>query len=215
MRRKQLNVLMVIVTTIGVSATGLAQEPVRQDPLPRSRQGKPSQKPPTEPTEKPILTTPILEPDDAMRRAIANLSTQIGLLTGEMRMFRLETQRNSTMMELLLNEDRLAKVEDKIQETANNKAQLDAREQEIQRRSRNIQAELLARGGLRRDEAEAAIRSDLQRALDDVHNQQAVHQQRMAELTEQATRFRARGEALRKKLELIDLKNEKEEKEEK
>jgi len=158
------------------------------------------------------LTTPIQEPDDAIRRAIANLSTQIGLLTDEMRLFRLETQRNSIMMELLLNEDRLAKVEDKIQETANNKAQLDAREQEIVRRSRNIQGELLVRGGLRRDEAEAAIRADLQRALDDVHSQQAVSQQRSADLTEQATRLRARGETLRRKLDLLDLKNEKEEK---
>jgi uncharacterized protein (DUF1800 family) len=147
-----------------------------------------------------------------MHKAIANLANQIGLLTDEMRMFRIETQRNSIMMELLLNEDRLAKVEDKIQETANNKAQLDAREQEIIRRSRNIQGEMLARGGLRRDEAEAAIRADLQRALDDVHSQQGVHQQRAAELTEQATRFRARGETLRRKLELIDMKNEKEEK---
>ena len=147
-----------------------------------------------------------------MRRAITNLSTQIGLLTDEMRKLRRETERNSGMMELLLNEDRLAKVEDKIQDANNNKAQLDAREQDIQRRMRNIQGELLLRGGLRRDEAETAIRSELQRSLDDIRGQQAANQQRVAELNEQAGRLRSRVEALRKKLELIDVKNEKEEK---
>jgi len=147
-----------------------------------------------------------------MRRAITNLSAQIGLLTDEMRRLRRETERNSGMMELLLNEDRLAKVEDKIQDTVNNKAQLDAREQDIQRRMRNIQGELILRGGLRRDEAEAAIRSELQRALEDIRTQQVANQQRVAELNEQAARLRARVETLRKKLGLIDVKSEKEEK---
>jgi hypothetical protein len=158
------------------------------------------------------MTTPIQEPEDQMRRAIANLSTQIGLLADEMRKLRRDTERNSGMMELLLNEDRLAKVEDKIQDATNNKAQLDAREQDIQRRTRNIQGELLTRGGLRRDEAEAAIRLELQRALEDVRTQQLASQQRVAELNEQAARLRARVEALRKKVELIDVKSEKEEK---
>ena len=135
-----------------------------------------------------------------MRRAIANLSTQIGLLADEMRKLRRETERNSGMMELLLNEDRLAKVEDKIQDANSNKAQLDSREQDLQRRMRNIQGELLLRGGLRRDEAEAAIRSELQRALDDIRAQQAANNQRLAELNEQAARLRARVEALRKKV---------------
>src|SRR2546425_11583062 len=127
-------------------------------------------------------------------------------------MMRRETERNSAMMDLLLNEERLAKVEDKIQDANDHKAQLDAREQEIARRSRNIQGEVVMRGGLRRDEAEAAIRNEFQRALDDAHNQQAVYQQRLAELNEQAARLRARVETLRKKLELLDVKNEKEEK---
>ena len=148
-----------------------------------------------------------------MRRAIANLSTQIGLLADEMRKLRRETERNSVTMELLLNEDRLAKVEDKIQEAGSNKAQLDAREQDIQRRMRNIQGELLARGGLRRDEAEAAIRNELQRALEDTRNHQTAQQQSLAELVSQATRLRTRVEILRKKVELEEAKSEKEEKE--
>jgi len=153
------------------------------------------------------------EPEgDALRRELASLSIQIGALAEELRMMRNDTQRNSAVMELLLNEDRLAKLEDKIQEAGDHKAQLDAREQEIARRQRNIQGELMLRGGLRRDETEAAIRNELQRALDDVHAQQTTTQQRLLELNEQAIRLRARVEASRKKLEMIDLKNEKEEK---
>jgi len=68
------------------------------------------------------------------------------------------------------------------------------------------------RGGLRRDEAEAAIRADLQRALEDAHSQQAAAQQRLAELNDQATRFRARVDTLRKKLDLLEDKNIKEDK---
>lgn len=152
------------------------------------------------------------EPDDAMRRTLTNLSTQIGALADELKMLRRETERNSAMLELLINEERLAKLEDKIQDAMDHKAQLDAREQEIGRRSRNIQGELVLRGGLRRDEAEAAIRADLQRALEDVRTQQAAYQQRVAELNDQATRLRARVETLRKKLELLEPKSEKEEK---
>lgn len=212
MRRNLRTVLIAVTAAIAFSASIVTAAPTNQEPPARPRQTKPSPKPVPEPAEQPVLTTPIQEPDDAMRRAISNLSTQIGLLTDEMRKLRRDTERNSGMMELLLNEDRLAKVEDKIQDATNNKAQLDAREQDIQRRMRNIQGEVLMRGGLRRDEAEAAIRLELQRALEDTRTQQIASQQRVAELNEQAARLRARVEALRKKLELIDVKSEKEEK---
>jgi len=212
MRRNVLSLLLAITAAIASSAPSVTAEPSKQEPPARPRQTRPPQKPAPEPVEKPVLTTPIIEPEDQMRRAITNLSAQIGLLTDEMRKLRRETERNSGVMEMLLNEDRLAKVEDKIQDAANNKAQLDAREQDIQRRLRNIQGELLLRGGLRRDEAEAAIRSEFQRALDDIRTHQIANQQRVAELNEQAARLRARVETLRKKLELIEVKNEKEEK---
>jgi len=204
--------LIAITAAIAFSASSVTAAPTKQEPLPRPRQTKPPQKPAPEPIDKPVMTTPIQEPEDLMRRAITNLSTQIGLLADEMRRLRRETERNSGMMELLLDEDRLAKVEDKIQDTNNSKAQLDAREQDVQRRMKNIQGELLLRGGLRREEAEAAIRSDLQRALDDVRSQQIAYQQRIAELNEQAVRLRARVETLRKKLESIEVKSGKEEK---
>jgi predicted nucleic acid-binding Zn-ribbon protein len=165
-----------------------------------------------EPAEKIVDTPQPSETDLAMQRAISSLATQIGLLNDEVRKLSRETGRNSEIMELLLNEDRLSKLEDKIQEAADRKAQLDAREQELVRRSRNIQGELVLRGGLRRDEAEAAIRSDIQRGLDDIHTQQAAYQQRAAELVEQSARVRARVETLRKKFESSEEKGVREEK---
>jgi hypothetical protein len=212
MRRNIPSLVITIATAIALSQFNVSGEPTRQDPPGRPRQTKPAQKPVPEPAQNTQLTTPIQEPDEAMRRAITNLSSQIGLLADELRKLRRETERNSGTMELLLNEDRLAKVEDKILEASNNKAQLDAREQDIQRRMKNIQGEVLLRGGLRRDETEAAIRTDLQRALDDVRSQQSAQQKYLAELVEQSVRLRTRVEALRKKIEIADAKAEKEEK---
>ena len=211
MRSKILSLLIALAATVtfAVHASGA---PILQNPTGRPAQTKPPQKPVPEPVENTQLTTPIQDKDDLMRQALSNLSTQIGLLAEEMQRLRRQTERNSGTMELLLNEDRLAKAEDKIQETTNFKAQLDAREQDIQRRMRNIQGELLVRGGLRRDESEAAIRSELQRALEDVRSQQAAQQARLAELVEQAAKLRTRVETLRKRLEVSDAKNEKEEK---
>jgi hypothetical protein len=207
----RLSLLMAILTVPGSSTLTAAQAVIRQE-RPARTQAKPSAKPAAEPVEKVAETSQSSELDQAMQRAITSLSTQIGLLNDEVRKLRRETERNSEMMELLLNEDRLAKLEEKTQEAADHKAQLDAREQELVRRSRNIQGELVLRGGLRRDEAEAAIRNDIQRALDDVHSQQATYQQRAAELVEQSTRARARVETLRKKFELSDENRVREEK---
>jgi chromosome segregation ATPase len=138
---------------------------------------------------------------DPMQRVMSELSKEIGNLAGELRGLRNATERNSGMMELLLCEERLARVEDKIQAALDTKAQLDAREQDIQRRTRNIQQELIYRGAIRRDEAEAQIRAEFQRALDDIRSQQSAYHQRVSELTSQAERLRQRVEVLRKKYE--------------
>lgn len=193
---KQL-VIAASILLLGLSNSSFAIQLSPQDPPARPRQAKPAQKP----ADKVEENTPGEQPDDAMRRAISGLSTQINLLNEEISKLRLETERSSGILELLLNEERLAKLDDKIQETTNQKAQLDAREQEIQRRMRNIPAEASLRGGLRREEAEAAVRSELQRALDDTRSQQASSHQRLGELVEQSTRIRNRLEKLRKKLE--------------
>jgi len=203
MRRILLIVSAPVIAIAIISSAGKAQEPVRQDLHSTARQTKPL-KPAPEPVDKPIQTTPILEPNDQMARAITSLSTQISVLTDELKKLRRETERNAGMMELLLNEDRLARVEDKIQAAHDYKAQLDAREQDFLRRQKNIQVEVVMRGGLRRDEAEAAIRAELQRGLEDTRNQQLTYQQRITELNEQATKLRARIEKLKKKMEGVD-----------
>ena len=211
MRPKLISLLIALAATVTLPVRCVSGAPIPQNPAGRPAQTKP-QKPVPEPVENTQSTTPIQDNDELMRQALRNLSTQIGLLTEEMQRLRRQTERNSGTMELLLNEDRLAKAEDKIQEATNYKAQLDAREQDIQRRMRNIQGELLLRGGLRRDESEAAIRTELQRALEDVRSQQAAQQARLAELVDQAARLRTRVETLRKRLEVSDAKSEKEEK---
>ena len=213
MKRRILRVLSALIATVTLSISTNAQEPVKQDAPVKPRQTRPAQKPSaSDALEKNEPASQTHESDEAMRRSLTDLSTQINLLAEELRIFRRETERTSRLMELLLSEDRLSKLEDKIQETADRKAQLDAREQEINRRMRNIPNELMLRGGLRRDEAEAAIRNELQRSLEDVHSQQAISQQRLGDLNEQAARFRARVETLRKKLEILEDKSVKEEK---
>jgi ATP-dependent Lon protease len=143
-----------------------------------------------------------------MKRAISDLSAQIGLLTEELRRLRGDGERNSGLMELLLAEQRLFQVEEKIQDALDQKAVLDARELDLQRRMKNIPQELLYRAALRREEAEAQIRAELQKALDDVHSQQTSNHQRMAGLQAQADRLRRRGEVLRRKYEQREVKAE-------
>ena len=192
-----------VIAVAMLSAVVRAQEPIRQDLQSTPRQTKPM-KPAPEPVDKTIQTTPILEPNDQMTRALTSLSTQISVLTDELKKLRKETERNAGMMELLLNEDRLSRVEDKVQAAQDYKAQLDIREQDFLRRQKNIQTEVVMRGGLRRDEAEAAIKVELQRGLEDTRSQQLIYQQRIAELNEQATKLRARIDKLKKKMEGTD-----------
>lgn len=153
------------------------------------------------------------EPDLEMRQAIRQLTVEINSLSAELQRLRKVTERNSQTMELMLHEERLSKVDDKIQALSDQKSLLDVREQEIQRRMRNIPGEMLSRGlgSLRREESEAAIKAELQRALDDVRNQQAGSQNRLAELTVQAERLRARIVVLREKVEQEESKSERQE----
>ncbi len=147
--------------------------------------------------------------DELLRRTITGLSEQIDKLTVEVKKMRQDSERTSTVMELLLLEERLTRIEDKLDSAMNAKANLDAQETDIQRRQRNISQELMLRGGaLRREEAEAAIKLELQRALDNLRMQQSTLQTRIADLQTQADRLRFRSETLRKKVERIELKTE-------
>jgi predicted RNase H-like nuclease (RuvC/YqgF family) len=151
-----LSVLFIIAFAAAVSA----QEPTRQAPAEKPRPSRPTQKTPADPADASGQDRAPLNSDEAMRRALAKLSTQIDSLAEEVKLLRRATERNSQTMELLLYEERLAKLEEKLDAAIERKAELDAREQDIQRRMRNIQQEVMLRGGLRRDEVESALRAE-------------------------------------------------------
>lgn len=212
MRSRRVSTLRVtalfpVLFIIAFAAAGSGQEPTRQVPAERLRPPRATQKTTADPAAAEQDHAPVSS-DEAMRRAITKLSTQIDSLTDEVKLLRKATERNSQTMELLLYEERLAKVEEKLDAAIDRKAELDAREQDIQRRMRNIQQEVMLRGGLRREDVETALRAEYQRALEDVKNQQALYQQRIPELQAQVSRLRARVEALRKKIERAEEKTE-------
>lgn len=202
-------ILLLFLSTMILAAVALAQEPVKPEPKTRN-QRQPQRQPvveiPAEPQAEPEST------DATLQKVLSALSEQVGKLTVEIRRTRLDGERNSTNLELLLYEERQERVEGKLQDTLNYKAQLDAQEADIQRRQRNIQQEVTMRGGygLRRDEAEAAIKQELQRNLEAVRNQQTQYQTRIADLQGQADRLRSRIEELRKKAERLEAKRESE-----
>ncbi len=189
-----ITVLMTLAITFAAAGQSFAQEPARQE---KPRPARPPQRPATEPEPEVIQETP----EEAMRRTLTTLTDQIGALTIEVQKLRLETERSSLTLELLLNEERLARVEEKLEAALDFKTQLDAREQEIQRRLRNVPQEAILRGGLRREESENAIRIELQRMLEDTRTQQSTQQQRISELQIQASRLRQRVETIRRRLE--------------
>jgi hypothetical protein len=145
----------------------------------------------------------------ALKLTLQNLSNQLAILSSELRALRRETERSSATLELLLYEERLAKVEDKLDSVKYQKAQLEAREQDLVRRMRNIPQEIALRGTIRKDEAEAALRAEYQRGIDDTRTQLSAAQDRIIELQANADRLRRRIEALRKRLEPDAEKEEK------
>jgi len=204
MRLKLNAVFLAVLPAMALATASFAQEPTGQSPRPT----RPSQKTVSEPQEKTDIEREPSSSDEMMRRAMSSLSTQMDSLTKEMRLLRKATERNSMLIELLLYEERLAKVEEKLDAAIMLKTDLDARESDLQRRMKNIQQEVMLRGGLRRDEVEAALKADIQRALEDVKTRQTLQQDRISELQAQVARLRARVEALRKKLDREDEKSE-------
>ena len=197
-RARLLTAVFILALTSSATEQIFAREQPGQD---RPGTSRPAQRPAQEATQTQEAEQVPETTEDALRRTLAGLADQMSTLTTEVKRLRSAMERSSLTIELLLNEERLARVEGKIEDANDYKFQLDQREQEIQRRTRNIQYELLSRGGLRREESENAIRAELQRALDDVKNQQAASQQRVTELQAQATRLRQRIETLRQRLE--------------
>jgi chromosome segregation ATPase len=203
-RRLSAAFLSVIVITL-LGAAIQAQEPAAKPARPRPQ--RPEQQPAAEP---PKSEAPVEAPasEEVMRRALSSLATQIDSLNTEIKRLRRATERNSLALELLLSEERLAKIEDKLDQATQHKAELDAREAEILRRQKNIAQEVTLRGFLRRDEGEAALRAEYQRALDDTRSQQQQAHQRIAELQTQVTQLRARVETLRRRLERLEGREE-------
>lgn len=206
MKRTLTAFCLSVIATLSLSAAGLAQEPSPAPARPRTQ--RPAQTPEVEPAQKPEAPAEAPLSDEQMRRALVNLSAKIDSLNTEIKLLRRATERNSLTIELLLSEERLAKAEDKLDELMQRKVELDAREAEILRRQKNIQQELVMRGGLRRDESEAALRAEFQRALDDTHTQQQQVQQRIAEMQVQVTQLRSRVDTLRRRLERMDDRND-------
>src|SRR5262245_42362908 len=62
------------------------------------------------------------EAELAMRLALTDLANQMAILTDEVKRLRQQTSRNAAIMELLLSEERLARIEDKIQDQSDRKA---------------------------------------------------------------------------------------------
>ena len=202
--------LAVTIIIVSLSGATAAQEPAKQEGGPKPRSTRPAQKSSIEPIQKTEPEKTEVPPEQILALKMDDLGLQIEKLTTELRRLRKETEHNGTAMELMLYEERLSKVESKLDDLTAYKSQLEGREQDVQRRMRNIQQELILRSGniLRRDEAEAAIRADLQRALDDTRTQKETNHQRITDLQSQAEYLRKRVEVLRKKLEQIETKTE-------
>jgi chaperonin cofactor prefoldin len=201
-KRLSLISFLAILLTLSGASEIFAQQSPRQNQSEKTRPTQKTSDADIQKTEASPQST-----DEALRTAITGLSNQVAILASELRRLREETQRNSERIEMLMYEERLGKIEAKMEEALNEKMNLDAREQEIQRRQRNIPQEALLRGGIRREEAEAAVKADLQRALDDVRERQESSQKRIADIQQQSDRISTRLEALRKKLEPPEKKD--------
>jgi len=208
MKRTISAILLHFVVTVTLAGFGAAQEPATSKPRPPRTTSKPapeaspkSEAPPGAPVETPAS-------DEQMLQTITNLTSQLDALNAEIKLLRQSTERNSIAVESLLSEERLTKLEDKLDQATQRKIEMDAREADIQRRQRNIQQEVTARGFLRRDEGEAMLRTEFQRALDDTHSQQQQIQQRIADLQGQVTQARARAETLRRRLDRLEGREE-------
>src|SRR5205085_1826787 len=137
MKRTTSAILFSLIVMIMLAGFSAAQEPATTRP----RAPRTTQKPELEPSPKPEAVTEAPASDEQMRQTISNLSAQLDALNAEIKLLRRSTERNSMAIESLLSEERLAKLEDKLDQATQRKVELDAREADIQRRQKNIQQE--------------------------------------------------------------------------
>jgi uncharacterized coiled-coil DUF342 family protein len=206
MRKLPRTITGAAIALLSLLSVAAAATPQKQEP-PRQEQTR-NQKPIRDKVQPPDEVPPQVTWEEALRKTLATLSDQIGLLAGEVRRLRKESERSSLSVELLLAEERLARIDERLDGAFLTKAQFDAQEQQLLRRMRNIQQELIGRAILRRDEAEAAVRAELQRALDETRSQQSFYQSRITDLQSQAERVKARISEIQKKLAPTEQSNE-------
>lgn len=182
---------LVLLLILAISTTAAQNRPQETRP-PQERSGadKPVESPDQEASES----------QEALRRAIEALTHQIGSLSLEIQKLRLDGERTSQMTQLLLFEERLMRTERALEQVQQERVELESRDQQLQIRLRNVPQEAAIRGG-RREDVEAALRADIQRALDVTRDHIGETQARIYELQSQAEVLKSRIEKLRKILE--------------
>lgn len=150
--------------------------------------------------EQPAPVKDAAQTEADLRTVIKALADEVHDLTGEVRRLRRATEQNADAMQLVMYEDRLSRVRDEINAATARKGELDSSEQSLQYRLNNIQQELIVRGALNREDSEAAIRSSLQRSIQEVHSQQAANQKRLADLQNEEGILHSTIDELRRKL---------------
>src|SRR5215212_5328044 len=134
MRSRRVPALFSVILIIAFATAVFGQEPAKQAPAEKTRPPRAAQKATTDAGNGPGQEAAPLTSDEAMRVAVIKLSTQIDSLADEVKLLPRATERNTQTIELLLYEERLGKVEEKLDAAIERKAELDAREQDIQRR---------------------------------------------------------------------------------
>lgn len=200
--RKVLNPALAIFMALACWGTGAAQTREKQPPA-ASRPGESPQVEVRESQEPGAVS------DAFLQKSISDLSEQIRFLTREVRRLREATQRSSDAMELLLEEERLDRIETQIRYAKDRKSDLIARERDINRRIGNIQQEMLLRGVLRREEGETAIRAELDHQLHEVRVERATYEERLSRLEAEAERVRSRIDRLLRNRKPLDVDDEK------
>ncbi|HYP26002.1 MAG TPA: hypothetical protein VE262_04720 [Blastocatellia bacterium] len=196
--------LAISLTVGGVTASAGAQEPARPASQTKAQPQPSGQKSPAsaEAGQEQVVEGN----EEALRRAISGLSEQIGELKNEVRRLRQETERSSITLEIMLNEERLAKAEAKLDADTDQLNQLDSHMQDIQRRIETVPQEVLARGILRREEGEKALRAEYERLLEQTKEERVTQQQKVTESQAKVARLRQQIEALSRKLEPVEEK---------
>jgi hypothetical protein len=193
-RSAAFSLVVGLAMVLTFSAIGAAQQ------VPQEGQQKPAD-------EKAQPANGTQQSDLELRAAIKALVKEVQNLTGEVSKLRHAAEQNADAMQLLLYEDRLARTVDEISAATARKAELDSSELTLNYRKSNIQQELIWRGGLDREASEAAIRSEIERSLHDVHAQQAANEKRLMELQNEEPILRSRIQELRRKLNVDQAPN--------